>query len=134
MGIERSDSTDPLCSASSLSLPLSLSLSLSLSIYISLQQADHYSFTLSWSRLLPDGDISRVNEKGVAYYNNLLDSLVSSGVKPVVTLHRWDLPQALQDKGGWLNETTAHRFLDLARLCFSRFGDRVSILSMAGSA
>lgn len=100
-------------------------------------QADYYSFTLSWSRLLPDGNSSQVNEEGVAYYNNLLDSLVSSGLTAVVTLHHWDLPQALQDKGGWLNEDTAHRFLELARLCFSRFGDRVSMpdggVSVVGS-
>ncbi|XP_070205868.1 lactase/phlorizin hydrolase-like isoform X2 [Littorina saxatilis] len=87
--------------------------------------ADHYSLSLSWSRILPTGDASQVNAAGVAYYNNIIDSLVSSGITPVVTLHHWDMPQALQDAGGWLSEDTADRLVDFAILCFHQFGDRV---------
>ena len=76
-----------------------------------------------------------VNEQGVAYYNNLINSLVSSGITPVVGLHHWDLPQKWQalggdSVGGWKNpidgeQSTADQFLAYARLCFSLFGDRV---------
>ncbi|XP_025089742.1 lactase-phlorizin hydrolase-like isoform X2 [Pomacea canaliculata] len=90
-------------------------------------QVNHYYFSLSWSRILPTGDINNVSQAGLKYYNNLLDDLVSSGVKPIVALHHWDLPQYLQQLGGWLNEDTADRFVEFARLCFSTFGDRVKM-------
>lgn len=94
-------------------------------------QVNHYYFSLSWSRILPTGDINNVSQAGLKYYNNLLDDLVSSGVKPIVALHHWDLPQYLQQLGGWLNEDTADRFVEFARLCFSTFGDRVIKCQMA---
>ncbi|XP_076434590.1 lactase/phlorizin hydrolase-like [Babylonia areolata] len=90
-------------------------------------KADHYAFSLSWPRLLPQGTNQRVNPAGVTYYNNLIDSLLSSGVTPVITLYHWDLPQTLQDYGGWLNQSTADRFVEFADLCFSAFGDRVKV-------
>ena len=61
------------------------------------------------------------------YYNTLIDSLLTSGITPVVGLHHWDLPQALQEDGGWLSASTVDRFVDFASFCFSTFGDRVGL-------
>jgi len=87
----------------------------------------HYKFSFSWSRILPDGTIRNINTKGLQYYHALIDALLHAGVQPMVTLYHYDLPQALQDHGGWLNETTAHHFSDYAKLCFREFGKKVVI-------
>lgn len=75
--------------------------------------------------MLPDGTTAQVNQKGVDYYNNLINAVRAAGIKPMVVLYHWDLPQALQDAGGWLNESIVDRFNDYARFCFRTFGDRV---------
>jgi beta-glucosidase len=82
-----------------------------------------YRLSLSWSRIMPDG--RTVNEAGLAFYDRLLDTLVTHGIKPMVTLYHWDLPQALEDDGGWLNRETVDRFAEYAAVVGARYVDRV---------
>ncbi|KAF7556055.1 hypothetical protein G7Z17_g1746 [Cylindrodendrum hubeiense] len=89
---------------------------------------DVYRFSIAWTRLIPlGGREDPVNETGIAFYNDLIDRLVSVNIKPVVTLYHWDLPQSLHERyGGFLNsEEFQADFVRFSRLCFSRFGDRV---------
>ncbi len=83
-----------------------------------------YRFSISWSRVLPDG-IRRVNERGVDFYSRLVDSLLERGITPNATLYHWDLPAALDDRGGWLNRDIADWFADYAAVMFDKLGDRV---------
>ncbi|KAM3608026.1 uncharacterized protein V6R79_017957 [Siganus canaliculatus] len=84
-----------------------------------------YQFSISWARIFPSGLRSSQSDKGVQYYDKLINALIESGIDPVVTLYHWDLPQALQDSGGWTNATIVDAFKDYADFCFSKFGDRV---------
>ncbi len=68
-----------------------------------------YRFSVSWARVIPDGD-GDVNEPGLRYYEELVDELLANGIEPLATLYHWDLPSALQDKGGWLNRDTVEAF------------------------
>ncbi|XP_042351502.1 lactase-like b isoform X1 [Plectropomus leopardus] len=88
---------------------------------------NHYRFSISWPRLIPTGIKSdHVNEKGIQYYDELIDHLLDNKITPVVTLYHWDLPQVLQEKyGGWQNISMVNHFNEFANLCFEKFGNRV---------
>jgi beta-glucosidase len=84
-----------------------------------------YRFSISWPRVLPGGR-GAVNQKGLDYYRALLDQLGEHGIAPAVTLYHWDLPQELQDEGGWAARSTAQRFADYAATVAEALGDRVA--------
>ncbi|UBV42746.1 beta-glucosidase [Deinococcus taeanensis] len=86
---------------------------------------DAYRLSVAWPRVQPQGR-GRVNVPGLAFYDRLLDELLDSGVQPWVTLHHWDLPQALEDAGGWLNRDTAFRFEEYAFVVGERLADRAA--------
>ena len=83
-----------------------------------------FRFSISWSRVLPNGT-GVVNQKGVDFYNGLIDKCFKLKITPWITLYHWDLPQALEDKGGWKNREIVDWFGEYVRLCASHFGDRV---------
>jgi beta-glucosidase len=94
---------------------------------VSLLQAmnlDSYRFSISWPRILPNGS-GALNTKGLDYYSALVDALLDAGIRPFPTLYHWDLPQALEDRGGWPERDTAWRFADYAEAVVRRLGDRV---------
>jgi beta-glucosidase len=83
-----------------------------------------YRFSIAWGRVLPEGT-GRINAAGLDFYERLIDRLLSRGIQPMVTLFHWDLPAALDDRGGWLNRDIAGWFADYADIVFRRFDDRV---------
>lgn len=85
-----------------------------------------YRFSVSWSRVMPEGT-GRVNPSGLGFYERLVDALVEAGITPVVTLYHWDLPAALDDRGGWLNRDVASWFADYAGVVFGALDDRVKL-------
>jgi beta-glucosidase len=85
---------------------------------------DAYRLSVAWPRIQPDGR-GPVNRQGVDFYSRLVDTLLGRGITPVVTLYHWDLPQALEDAGGWPHRDTAHRFADFAVSVQEHLGDRV---------
>ena len=86
---------------------------------------DTYRFSVAWPRVQPDGR-GPVNPAGLAFYDRLVDELLAADVDPWVTLYHWDLPQTLEDAGGWPNRDTAYRFADYAMLVFDKLQDRVA--------
>ena len=85
----------------------------------------HYRFSLAWPRLLPEGT-GALNTAGVEFYDRLLDELLGRGITPWVTIYHWDLPQVLEDAGGWPARDTAYRFVDYALAVHERFRDRIT--------
>ena len=86
---------------------------------------DSFRFSVAWPRVLPDGR-GRVNEAGLDFYDRLVDALLASGIQPCVTLYHWDLPQPLEDAGGWPSRDTAEAFVEYAEVVARRLGDRVT--------
>lgn len=85
---------------------------------------DDYRFSISWPRLLPRGS-GPVNPKGLDFYDRLIDELLAADIAPAVTLYHWDLPQALEDRGGWRVRESAEAFAEYAAVAAERYGDRV---------
>ena len=85
-----------------------------------------YRFSVSWPRVLPDGK-GPANARGLDFYDRLVDELLKAGIAPNLTLNHWDLPQALEEKGGWSNRDTVERFVDYAGIMYKHLGDRVKI-------
>jgi len=83
-----------------------------------------YRFSIAWPRILPEGT-QTVNRAGLDFYDKLVDGLLEAGIRPYATLYHWDLPQALQDRGGWPSRDTAFAFAEFASIVAARLGDRV---------
>ena len=86
--------------------------------------ANAFRFSIAWARVLPGGT-GPINSDGLAFYDRLLDAMLERGLEPWPTLYHWDLPSALQARGGWLERDTPHRFADYAAIIGRRFGDRL---------
>ncbi len=89
---------------------------------------DAYRFSIAWPRVVPDGR-GAVNEKGLDWYDRLVDGLLARDLQAFPTLYHWDLPQALQDKGGWTHRDTAYAFAEYTHAVVSRIGDRIDALA-----
>lgn len=83
-----------------------------------------YRFSIAWTRIIPDGD-GEVNPAGVAFYHRLIDALLAAGITPIATMYHFDLPAALDEKGGWLNRDTADAFARYAQVIFTEYGSKV---------
>ncbi|GAA2948776.1 GH1 family beta-glucosidase [Glutamicibacter bergerei] len=85
---------------------------------------DSYRFSTSWARVVPGG--RSVNREGLDFYSRLVDELLENGILPWLTLYHWDMPQALEDQGGWTNRDTAYKFVEYAEAIYAKLGDRVN--------
>ena len=83
-----------------------------------------YRFSISWSRVLPEGK-GEINEKGIEFYDQLINELIKCHIEPIVTIYHFDLPLALYNQGGWNNRETIDAFVEYSKILFERFGDRV---------
>lgn len=84
----------------------------------------YYRFSISWTRILPNG-IGEVNQKGIDFYNDLINELIANDIEPLVTMFHWDYPQALYEMGGWLNPNSSDWFSEYAKILVENFSDRV---------
>ena len=85
---------------------------------------ESHRFSVSWPRIIPDGD-REINQRGIDFYNSIIDECLKYGIVPFVTLYHWDMSQIMEEKGGWLNKSTIDAFEKYANACFKVFGDRV---------
>ena len=86
--------------------------------------ANVFRFSISWARILPTGS-GQVNQAGLDHYNDVIDTCLEFGVEPMITLYHFDLPQVLQDNGGWDSRDTVEAFAEYSRIVFEAYGDRV---------
>lgn len=84
-----------------------------------------YRFSISWTRILPNG-IGKINQKGIEFYSNLVDELIANGITPIATLFHWDFPEALMNKGGWLNREVSDWFAEYTKVVVDALSDRVA--------
>ena len=89
-------------------------------------QVQQYRFSISWTRIYPSGKNDSLHQPGVDHYHNLIDELIQNGIEPVPTLYHKDLPQALQNDGGWLNQSIVKDFCNYAAECFRQYGKKVN--------
>lgn len=85
---------------------------------------ENFRFSISWPRLIPNG-VGKQNQQGIDFYDRLIDECLENGIAPWVTLYHWDLPHALELKGGWTNRTVINYFLEYLELCMNKYSDRV---------
>ncbi|MFI5135253.1 MAG: glycoside hydrolase family 1 protein, partial [Chitinophagales bacterium] len=83
-----------------------------------------FRFSLSWPRIIPNGS-GTLNQKGIDFYHRVIDKCLEENIEPWVMCYHWDLPQALEEKGGWTNRDSIHWFEDYIEVCAKNFGDRV---------
>ncbi|MDT8862943.1 GH1 family beta-glucosidase [Alkalihalobacillus sp. MEB130] len=86
---------------------------------------DYYRFSVAWPRIFPNGT-GEVNQEGLDFYHRFVDTLIENGIEPMCTLYHWDLPQALQDKGGWDNRETIDAFVQYAEVMFKEFNGKIN--------
>lgn len=86
---------------------------------------DVYRFSIAWPRILPTGFANKVNIPGIQYYRNLINELEKYNITPMVSIYHWDLPQKLQDIGGWTNAHIVDYYTDYANILFKNFADKV---------
>ena len=91
-----------------------------------LLQVQQYRFSISWSRIYPSGKNDTLNQVGVEHYRNLIDALKEAGIEPLPVLYHKDLPQSLQNDGGWLNPSIVQDFCNYAEECFRQFNSKVN--------
>jgi len=85
----------------------------------------HFRFSISWPRVLPNG-VGEINEQGIKFYHQIIDECIINDITPWITLYHWDLPQVLEEKGGWTNRTITEWFKEYVELCVSHFGKKVN--------
>ncbi|EPB71164.1 hypothetical protein ANCCEY_09745 [Ancylostoma ceylanicum] len=97
-------------------------------------KVSHYRFFICWTRILPNGTTSNINEKGISFYRSLIEELKANSIEPIAVLFHADYPFELYQRGGWLNPECIQWYLDFCQLCFERFGDlRYNVVAMSSA-